>query len=589
MRIAKITFFFILTTLVSSSYAQPNHNEIREDLAEILNDIEQNYVYLSEKNVDLECIKDHYSIQVDRIKSEEETVLFFEYLLDEFYDNHLMLMTNRESSYRLFAPIYLSLENDRAIVSSVWLSQSESFVQELIGAELVAFNGIALEEQIDGFPTHCQDKADPEVREWIVNKIISGRYNKPRILTLKMPDEKQFYFDLDRVEFHKNEGLLSQTVKDDTGIIRINNALGQDQLVNEFDNALNSLWDTKGLIIDLRNTLSGGDSYEARAIMGRFISERRPYQRHAFNEMGDNAPPVERSWVEYVSPRGTQYRKPVVVLVGRWTGSMGEGLAIGFEGMERAAIVGSKMRRLAGEVYDFGFVHQSYGYKLSTAKLYHVNGTIRENYVPTYFVPQTSLEEDEVLNKGMDLIAQTYNRADSLLAKELEELGVKDQTLRKLLPETIELFGRESEEYKHIWSLIHQQDSVCTVKLLAILEQEGWVGTSRVGATANQAIWLILQHAELSTQEKYLPLLEKSVSQDESPGWHLAYLQDRVSVRKGDKQVYGTQALWDDSLQKNVIQPIEDVKNVNQRRAKLGLGSIEEHAESNGYVFDQKK
>ena len=113
---------------------------------------------------------------------------------------------------------------------------------------------------------------------------------------------------------------------------------------------------------------------------------------------------VERSWTEYVSPRGVQYQKPVVVLVGRWTGSMGEGLAIGFEGMGRAEIVGSEMERLAGEMNGFLFKNQAYGYRLSVAKLYHVNGVPREKYIPTNYVNQTTTHKDEVLVKGMDLL-----------------------------------------------------------------------------------------------------------------------------------------------------------------------------------------
>jgi hypothetical protein len=31
------------------------------------------------------------------------------------------------------------------------------------------------------------------------------------------------------------------------------------------------------------------------------------------------------------------------------------------------------------------------------------------------------------------------------------------------------------------------------------------------------------------------------------------------------------------------------VKNVNERRKKIGLNAIEEHAISNGYIFDQKE
>ncbi|MGD1946750.1 MAG: hypothetical protein ACFB0A_10945 [Croceivirga sp.] len=83
---------------------------------------------------------------------------------------------------------------------------------------------------------------------------------------------------------------------------------------------------------------------------------------------------------------------------------MGEGLAIGFEGMGRAEIVGSEMERLAGEMNGFLFKNQAYGYRLSVAKLYHVNGVPREKYIPTNYVNQTTTHKDEVLVKGMDLL-----------------------------------------------------------------------------------------------------------------------------------------------------------------------------------------
>jgi carboxyl-terminal processing protease len=41
-----------------------------------------------------------------------------------------------------------------------------------------------------------------------------------------------------------------------------------------------------------------------------------------------------------------------VVLVGRWTASMGEGMAIGLDAMKRATIVGTRMAGLNGAVFD---------------------------------------------------------------------------------------------------------------------------------------------------------------------------------------------------------------------------------------------
>lgn len=375
---------------------------------------------------------------------------------------------------------------------------------------------------------------------------------------------------------------------DEVGVIRLNNTLGNDDLVTAFDEALDELSNTKGLIIDLRNTVFGGDSYEARGIMSRFIDQPRPYQKHTYPATSPNNPDVQRSRTEYATPRGKQYAQAVVVLVGRWTGSMGEGLAIGFEEMGRGEIVGSEMRRLAGEVYDFGFKHQRYGYKLSTTRLLHVDGTPREQYVPKNYVKQTTISEDETLRRGIELILAASNRPDSLLKRVLERIGKEDQALRLLFPEAMEKFGQTSDEYIYISSLIHHQDSICLNQVIQLIDTHGWIGKSKVGSEANQAIWLVIQHANLEIQEQYLPLLRASVQEGESEGWHLAFLEDRILMCKDEKQIYGTQAMWDNDLQKFKIHPIEDVKNVNKRRKELGMEPIEEYAESNGYVFDKK-
>ncbi len=177
---------------------------------------------------------------------------------------------------------------------------------------------------------------------------------------------------------------------------------------------------------------------------------------------------------------------------------------------------------------------------------------------------------------------------DSILKSELELIGVEDQTLRFILPDVTEKFSRESSEYKYFWSLIHRQDSICIEKLINILDTYGWLGKSRVGTNANQAIWLVMQHADVKIQEKYLPFLKESVEKGESEGWHLAFLEDRILMYNEKEQIYGTQAIWDNNLKKNKIYPIQDVKNVNKRRKKLGLKPIEEHAKNNGYILDQK-
>lgn len=182
----------------------------------------------------------------------------------------------------------------------------------------------------------------------------------------------------------------------------------------------------------------------------------------------------------------------------------------------------------------------------------------------------------------------SVDMTDDELKEKLENLRMKDQTLRLVLPEVDAKFGVGSEEHTYYWSLIHEQDSINEQEVLDIIDKYGWLGVNRVGELANQSIWLVIQHAPIETQEFYLHHLKKSVEQGESEGWYLAFLEDRILVRNGKDQVYGTQTLYNHESKKYHIQPIGDAESVNERRKKLGMEPIEEFVESNGYVLDQQ-
>lgn len=406
-------YLFLAIILLSCSFTdltsqQIDKEKLAQDLEQILRNLEGSYTYFDQKGIDINCLREKYSGKIRTINNKEEKVLFFEYLLDEFYDSHLILNTNTTSSYRLFPPIYAKSTNGKFIISNVWTSQLQPLDTDIIGAEIISFNNVRFQDKILDFPTLCNEKTDSKISEWIANKVLAGKYNEPRILGLKLKSGQLVNYDLDELKFQDPDGLIQSSIVDGIGIIRLNNSLGNDKLINDFDKALDSLAFTEGLIIDLRNTVSGGNSYEARGLMSRFISEPLPYQKHSFAEKAghnpDQNPIIQRTWLEFVEPRGQHYKKPVVILVGRWTGSMGEGLAIGMDGMERASIVGSEMERLAGEVSGYSLPNQNFGYQLSFAKLFHLDGTPREEFIPEHYIRRSTALKDEVLEEGIKIM-----------------------------------------------------------------------------------------------------------------------------------------------------------------------------------------
>ncbi|QNP53635.1 hypothetical protein H9L05_08820 [Hymenobacter qilianensis] len=134
--------------------------------------------------------------------------------------------------------------------------------------------------------------------------------------------------------------------------------------------------------------------------MGRFITQEQPYQRHELTaeevEFG-----VERTWIELVSPRPNPYTQPLVVLVGRWTGSMPEGITIGLDGMKRATVMGTEMARLNGAIYSFRIPNSGIGFNIPAERLYRIDGLPRENYVPQVIVPPSAGGSDKTLEVAL--------------------------------------------------------------------------------------------------------------------------------------------------------------------------------------------
>ncbi len=139
---------------------------------------------------------------------------------------------------------------------------------------------------------------------------------------------------------------------------------------------------------------------------------------------------------------------------------------------------------------------------------------------------------------------------------------------------------------KYYWELISKQDSINQIEVVNILDKHGWVGTDLVGKNGNKALWLVIQHAPIKIQEKYLPSLKKSVRHGLTPGHYLALLEDRILMKNGKPQTYGSQIITNQNTGKKEVYKIKDPVNVNKRRKEVGLESIESYLSSWGIEWD---
>jgi hypothetical protein len=94
----------------------------------------------------------------------------------------------------------------------------------------------------------------------------------------------------------------------------------------------------------------------------------------------------------------------------------------------------------------------------------------------------------------------------------------------------------------------------------------------------SQALFLVIQHADLPTQRKYLPMIRKAEQKGEILSSNLAILEDRINMREGNPQQYGSQAFTDKQSGKLYFYPIADLNHLEERRKRMGLVPMAEYA-----------
>ena len=157
-----------------------------------------------------------------------------------------------------------------------------------------------------------------------------------------------------------------------------------------------------------------------------------------------------------------------------------------------------------------------------------------------------------------------------LVAKRLIQLKDDDLALRKTLIDNGEL----GEDYHPAMEALHNRNADYLDEIIATI---GYPTIEKVGQEANDAAWLIIQHAiaRPDFMRKCLGLLEEAVARKQADPKHLAYLSDRIAVYEGRAQRYGTHFDWDENG-KMSPRPFDDLAKVNQRRRSLGLNTLQE-------------
>lgn len=161
---------------------------------------------------------------------------------------------------------------------------------------------------------------------------------------------------------------------------------------------------------------------------------------------------------------------------------------------------------------------------------------------------------------------KTIHTIDQAARMQYEELRGKqllekdDSKLQELKAAEISLIERMAEG-----------DRSNQKALKDLIAEFGWPDSTNVGQEGMNTLFLVVQHADLAFQEEYLPKLRESAYTGQIPNSTLALLEDRIRLRKGEMQIYGSQVSVENGVS---LMPVLEPGTLDVRRASVGLEPV---------------
>jgi len=165
----------------------------------------------------------------------------------------------------------------------------------------------------------------------------------------------------------------------------------------------------------------------------------------------------------------------------------------------------------------------------------------------------------ELLNnplQGFNYMDVNCDKIDSILAVVL----MKDQGVRNGEPANI-----------YTTDISNQQI------VISLIENCGWPENKE----SIKSIWFVIQHSDSKYMAKYYQKFKQLESKGLLESSDMALMEDRILMNNGYPQIYGSQVVGQS------VYKLRDHAKVNEWRAQVGLGTIEENTRRFGFEFDR--
>ena len=334
--------------------------------------------------------------QAEAARTPAEHLRVLESFVFALADHHTGLSANSASSPRLVptgSSVWADHRDGKWVVAQVRLGSAARRAGLREGMVITQVNGVTADALV--LPPHLPD-GSAVAAGFAMRVALAGTHAQDAVV-VAVGQNDRVEARLALTEQADAELASLSFPSSETALIRINNSLGDDDLPAQFAVLMSRARSARVILLDLRNTPSGGDSSIAKPIMSWFVQGERGYQRHRGGS---------REWAETVRGRRDGFDGRLIVLVDHWTGSMGEGLAIGLRSAAGATLVGTPMAGLRGAIESFPLpCLDGVSIRMPVEQLFTMEGQPREFVAPDVIVSESDLaaagESDAILAVAM--------------------------------------------------------------------------------------------------------------------------------------------------------------------------------------------
>lgn len=122
--------------------------------------------------------------------------------------------------------------------------------------------------------------------------------------------------------------------------------------------------------------------------------------------------------------------------------------------------------------------------------------------------------------------------------------------------------------------------------VISIIKKCGMPTVASTNQQSMLTIWLVFQHSTHEFRKAYYPLLQVAAENGDIEATNMAMMEDRLLMIEKKPQIYGTQLRGSGPNGAFELWEITDPEYVNQRRAEVGFGPLEEYVAKYGLEFN---